>query len=190
MTQLGELAKLLDSIGARGEDGTAEKSIQPPALGGEVRARGRAGQGQGRRASSPADPRSPPHGLCPAPVSPRAPRAAWSKGCPHPFPGSAQAWAAPVPSNSELPLRGKPGTRPPPSGLLRQGRGCSPAPAQDREMVHSPERNGGEGSRREQETRKQKAPAQQRCGGSRGDEGDPEQPWRSCGDQIRPFPSG
>lgn len=95
MTQLGELAKLLDSIGARGEDRTAEKSIQPPALGGEVRAWGRAGQGRGRREGSAADPGALPTRLCPASVSPRAPRAACSKGCPDPAPGSAQAWAAP-----------------------------------------------------------------------------------------------
>ncbi|XP_030803040.1 uncharacterized protein LOC115903051 [Camarhynchus parvulus] len=187
MTQLGELAKLLDSMGARGEDGTAEKSIQPPALGGEVRARGRAGQGRGRREGSPADPGALPTRLCPAPVSPRAPRAACSKGCPDSAPRSAQAWAAPGgPAELRAASPGKAGTRPSPSGLLRQGQGCSPRPGQDRDREHSPERDGAEGRGVERETRKQAAPGQQRCGGSRGDEGDPEQPWRDSGDQALP----
>lgn len=148
MTQLGELAKLLDSIGARGEDGTAEKSIQPPALGGEVRARGRAGQGRGRREGSPADPGALPTRLCPAPVSPRAPRAAWSKGCPDYVPGSAQARAGPeAPPNTGLPLQGKLGTRPPPLGLLRQGRGCSPRPSRAGQRYGAQLRKGWRGGK-------------------------------------------
>lgn len=97
MTQLGELAKLLDSIGAGRGDGTAEKTIQPPVLGGEVRAAGPRRAEPGLQSGSHPDPGALPPGPSPAPVYPhRAPRAAWPEGWPGSAPVSARAWASSV----------------------------------------------------------------------------------------------
>lgn len=162
-------------MGARGEDGTAEKCIQPPAPGGEVRARGRRAV-LGPQGGIPADPRALPTGLCPAlcPCAPSPPhgpvppvsralptglRPALCPLCPEGglaqglVPGSAR------PAEPRAAPQGKLGTRRPLSGLLRQGRVCSPLPAQDRETGHSPtERNGAGGTGGEQGTRRQTAP--------------------------------
>lgn len=127
-----------------------------------MRARGRAGQGRGRSAGSPADPRSPPHGALPGPCVPSCP-----EGSRHSVPGSAQL---------RLPLRGKPGTRTPPSGLLRQGRGALPDP-------------------RRTQTRRT-APQEWRGGKGSGDGSRPAEMWRATRSSrvgavgIRPLPSG
>lgn len=187
MTQLGELAKLLDSIGARGggRDGREIHSAS------RLRRRG---EGPGPRGAGPGPPeRVPP--LTPEPSSrgsvrprrplvprgQRGPRAAGLCSRQRPSLGSARR-----PRRTPGCLSGET------LGFVRLLRGSlgragrAPAPAQGRDTVHSPERDGAGGRPGERGTRKQAAPEQQRYGGRRGDKGVPQQPWLGRGDQALP----